>query len=424
MPLSFIRDNAEKVRRAVRAKNESVDVDGLLALDARRRELLGEVETLRHEQRMLSKEIGKRKREGADANDVLERMKEVSGRIKRIDGELAEVEEELNALLLRVPNLPDEDVPEGADESANVVVREWGEKPSFDFTPLPHDEIGKRLGILDFEVASKLAGSGFAFFRCAGALLERALINFMLDLHTRKHGYTEVSPPFLANRDCMTGTGQLPKMEEDMYRTAEDDLFLVPTAEVPVTNIHRGEVLNAETLPLYYCAYTPCFRREAGSYGRETKGLTRVHQFDKVELVKIVHPDTSEEELGKLLADAEEVLQLLELPYRVVQLCTGDLSFAAAKCYDIEAYAPGAGRYLEVSSCSNFRDFQARRSNIRFRDESGRTRHVHTLNGSGVALARTVIALLENHQTSDGCVKIPPALRPYMGGMEKLEPKQ
>lgn len=421
LPIGFIRENADVVRKAVKAKGEPVDIDALLDVDAKRRKLLGEVEQLRGEKNEASKEVGRRKKEGGDASDIIAKMQEVGDKIKGAEGELKEVDQKLDALLITVPNIPADDVPEGDDETANELVKEVGEKKTFSFKPRPHWEIGEDLGILDFGVASKLSGSGFAFFRGQGARLERALFNFMLDLHTKKHGYLEVFPPFLVNRESMTGTGQLPKLEEDMYKISEGDLFLIPTAEVPVTNIHRDETLEENDLPKYYCAYTACFRREAGSYGKETKGLTRVHQFDKVEMVKFVHPDTSWDELEKLLADAEDVVQALELSYRVVELCTGDLSFAGAKCYDIEAYAPGVDKYLEISSCSNFTDFQARRCNIRFKTSGKKTAFVHTLNGSGVALARTVISLLETHQREDGSVGIPEALRPYMDGATTIK---
>ena len=411
LPIGFIRENADAVRRAARTKGEPVDIDALLEVDARRRKLLGEVEQLRGEKNEASKEVGRLKKEGGDASEIIARMQEVGDKIKVVEDELKEIEQELDALLITVPNIPADDVPEGNDETANELVKEVGEKKTFSFEPRSHVEIGEDLGILDFGVASKLSGSGFAFFRGQGARLERALFNFMLDLHTKKHGYIEVFPPFLINRESMMGTGQLPKLEDDMYQISGDDLFLIPTAEVPVTNIHRDETLEEKDLPKYYCAYTACFRREAGSYGKDTKGLTRIHQFDKVEMVKFVHPDTSWDELEKLLADAEDV----------VQVCTGDLSFAGAKCYDIEAYAPGVDKHLEISSCSNFTDFQARRCNIRFRSSGKKTEFVHTLNGSGVALARTVIALLETHQREDGSVGIPEALRPYMDGADTIK---
>jgi seryl-tRNA synthetase len=407
LALKFIRENTDVVRKAAAAKGEPLDLDALLATDARRRELLGEVEKLRSERNEVSRKVGELKKKGEDAADIIAKMGTVGDRIKELEADLRVVEEELEAALLTVPNIPADDVPEGPDESANELVKKVGEKKTFSFTPLPHWEIGENLGILDFGIASRLSGSGFAFFRGAGARLERALISFMIDMHTEKHGYTEVFPPFLVNRETMTGTGQLPKLEEDMYRTSEDDLFLIPTAEVPLTSIHRDETLDESELPKYYCAYTACFRREAGAHGKDTRGLTRVHQFDKVEMVKFVAPDTSWDELESLLANAEAVVQALGLHYRVVKLATGDLSFAGAKCYDIEAYAPGVDAYLEISSCSNFTDFQARRCNIGFR-------------AGGIALPRTVIAILENYQREDGSVEIPEVLRPYMGGRDRI----
>jgi len=421
LDIKFIRENPELIRKAVRDKGEEVDIDRLLQLDAERRELLSRVEGLKHRRNVASDRIGALKREGRDPSEVIAEMRGLSSEIKELDGRLRSIEEELDRLLLMVPNVPDPSVPVGGGPEDNVEVKRWGEIPDPGFEPLPHWELGGRLGILDMGRASKLSGSGFVLFRGIGAKLQRALIEFMLDLHTKKHGYTELWPPALVTRQCMTGTGQLPKLEEDMYRCEVDDLFLIPTAEVPVTNFHRDEVIPEEELPLYYTAYTPCFRREAGSYGKETRGLVRVHQFDKVELVKFVKPETSSDELESLLEDAEEVLQLLGLPYRVMALSTGDLSFAAAKCYDIEVWAIGLGRYLEVSSCSNFRDFQARRANIRFRPkDGGKPEFVHTLNGSGVALPRTVIAIMENYQRPDGTVEVPEALRDYMDGMEVI----
>jgi len=324
-------------------------------------------------------------------------------------------------MLLRIPNVPAADVPAGEDSKSNEVVKTWGTRKTFAFKPLPHWDLGKALDILDFERASKITGGGFALFKREAARMERALFNFMLDLHTHEHGYVEVFPPFLVNRASMTGTGQLPKLEEDMYRTAADDLFLIPTAEVPVTNLHRDEILPHKQLPIYYTAYTACFRREAGSYGKDTKGLMRVHQFDKVEMVKFTRPETSYQELETLLQAAEKVLQLLGLEYRVLKLCAGDLSFSASKCYDIEIWAPGIERWLEISSCSNFEDFQARRCNIRFRDEDGKVRFVHTLNGSGVALARLILTIIETYQRQDGSIEVPEVLRPYMGGMVEVK---
>lgn len=419
--LKFIRENKELVKKAIQDKNESLDIDRLLDLDEKRRRIISEVEELKHQKNLSNQEIATLKKEGKSAEDEIEKMKEVSQKISFLDDSLKDLEEEIGKLLLRVPNVPHSSVPVGFDEGSNVVVKSWGKQPEFDFGPRPHWEIGELLGILDLARGAKLSGSGFYTFKGNGALLERGLINFMLDLHIKKHGYKEIWPPFLVNRDCMVGTGQLPKLEEDMYLCEKDNLFLIPTAEVPVTNLHRNETLSADDLPVYYVAYTPCFRREAGSYGKDTRGILRVHQFDKVELVKFVKPETSYEELEKLTADAEEVLQILRIPYRVRLLCTGDLSFAAAKCYDIEAWSPGVGNYLEVSSCSNYEAFQARRIGIKYKpDPKSKPEYVHTLNGSGVALARTVATILENFQTEKGTVIVPEALRLYMGGLEEI----
>ena len=422
LDIRYIRENEDLVRQAVANKREKADVDRILALDVDRRRLLGEVETLRGERNRVSKEIGDMRKRGEDAAAPMAAMKEVAGRIKALEKDLAAVEADLNARLLEVPNVPHASVPVGPDESANVEVRRHGEPRAFDFEPTPHWELGEALGILDIPRGGKITGSGFIHYRGLGALLQRALINFMIDLHVREHGFTEVGIPFLVNRASMTTTGQLPKLEDDMYRMPEDDAFLIPTAEVPVTNIHRGEILAAADLPIRYVAYSPCFRREAGAHGKDTRGLIRVHQFDKVELVKFVRPETSYDELESLTACAEAVLQRLGLPYRVVALATGDLSFAAAKCYDLEVWASGVDTFLEVSSCSNFGDFQARRGDIRFRPAAGeKPVLVHTLNGSGLALPRTVIAILENGQEADGSVTVPEALRPYMHGIERIE---
>ncbi len=416
LDIRYIRKNVETVKRAIELKNDYADIDKLLAMDSEKRQLLTEVEELKHQRNTVSEEIGRMKKQKQDASDIIKKMKDVSEQIKQFDERIKSLDEEINDTLIRIPNIPHPSVPEGKDESANVEVRKWGELTEHDFTPLPHWEIGEKLGILDLAGGAKVAGSSFINSIGLGARLQRALIAFMLDLHTKKHGYTEVSPPYLANRDSMFGTGQLPKLEEDMYHAAVDDLFLIPTAEVTVTNLLRDVTLNDEQLPVYYTAYTPCFRREAGTYGKDTRGLIRVHQFDKVEMVKFVRPESSYDELESLLQNAEEVLQLLELPYRVLNLSTGDLSFAAAKCYDIEVWASGLGKWLEVSSCSNFEDFQARRMNIRFkRNASAKPEYVHTLNGSGLALPRTVIAILENFQTDEGTVIVPEVLRDFMG---------
>jgi len=421
LDLKFIRDNKELVSKAIRDKGEAADVEKLLEVDRQRRAFLSEVEALRHKQKLASEEIAKLKKNGEPADEQIGAMKAVSQKIKDISKKVGEVDDKIGILALTIPNIPHNSVPVGVDEKANEVIKEWGEIPRFDFEPANHLGIAERLQIIDFQRAVKIAGRNFVLYRGAGARLERALINFMLDIHTKKHGYTEVSPPFLANRAAMTGSGQLPKLEDDMYRLKRDDLFLVPTAEVPLTNIFANEILKEEEFPIYYTAYTPCFRREAGSYGKDTRGLVRVHQFDKVEMVKFVRPEDSYDELEKLLENAEEVLRQLNLPYRISVLSTGELSFAGAKCYDIEAWAAGTGAYLEVSSVSNFEEFQSRRANIRYRPKGGgKLRYAHTLNGSGVALARTVIALLENNQQPDGSVLIPEALRPYMDGLERI----
>ncbi|RMG86854.1 MAG: serine--tRNA ligase [Candidatus Dadabacteria bacterium] len=421
LSIRTIREQADRVRRALEARGADVDLDRILALDARRREVLQELEALRSRRNAASKEVGRIKREGGDATGLMEEVRQVGERIKALEAELREVEPELDGLLLRVPNIPHDSVPVGRSEEDNPVVRTWGEPPAFDFEPLPHWEIGERLGILDFERAAKITGARFVVLRGLGSRLERALIQFMLDLHTGEHGYTEVWPPFMVNSKAMTGTGQLPKFQEDLFHLTDTDYYLVPTAEVPVTNLHADEILDEEALPIRYTAYTPCFRAEAGAYGKDTRGMIRQHQFDKVELVKFAHPDRSYEELETLTRNAEEVLRRLGLPYRVVTLCTGDLGFSAAKTYDLEVWLPGQGRYREISSCSNFEDFQARRANIRFRPKGGKgTELVHTLNGSGLAVGRTLVAILENYQREDGSVVVPEALRPYMGGVEVI----
>jgi len=421
LDINFIRNNPDKVKQAIALKHENAaSIDQLLGVDTQRRSMIHACEQLKSKRNEKSKEVSELKKKGQDASRIIEETKKIGDDIKSIEEKLKELDTQITNLMLRIPNIPAADVPIGKDEKDNVIVRAWGQRKTFDFTPLPHWELGSILNILDMERASKISGSGFILLKGLGAKLERALFSFMLDVHTREHGYTELFPPFLVTRTTMTGTGQLPKLEEDMYRTAADDLFLVPTAEVPVTNIHRDEILSYKDLPIYYTAYTPCFRREAGSYGKDTRGIIRVHQFNKVELVKLVKPETSYDELESLLGNAEKILQLLGLEYRVAKLSTGDMSFAAAKCYDIEVWAPGVGKFLEVSSCSNFEDFQARRINIRFRDEDGKLRFVHTLNGSGLALPRTVIALLETYQQKDGSIVIPDILQPYMGGIKVI----
>ena len=413
LSLQFIRENPRLVRQALEKRHDTAPIDEILALDERRRRLIGEVEELRSEHRRLSKELGKA---AEKPPALLSEMRARGDRIKTLQEELDRYDKELHDLLLEVPNIPHPSVPTGRDESENRVVRSWGEERKFDFTPLPHWELGERLGIIDFERGVKLSGSRFYVLKGPGAHLQRALISFMLDLHIREHGYTEVYPPFMVKRECMVGSGNLPKFADNLYHDEEDDFWFVPTAEVPLTNLHRDEILPPGTLPLHYVAYTPCFRREKMAAGKDTRGIKRGHQFDKVELYKFVAPDPSDEELEKMVGDAEEVCRRLGIPYRVLELCSGDLGFACARSYDIEMWSPGCGEWLEVSSCSNCTDFQARRANVRFRPEPGaRPQFVHTLNGSGLALPRVVISLVENYQQKDGSIVIPEALRPYTG---------
>jgi len=415
LDIKFIRENPEAVKQDLAKKRvpEST-ISALLKLDEERRDLLQKVEALKAQRNQANDQITLAKREGKPVEPLISAMKSVSQNIADIDSKMGGLDINIQDLMITIPNIPDFSVPEGTSSASNKVVREWGKQSQFAFKPKDHIELAQKLGWISFERAVKLAGSGFSLFQGEGARLVRALMNFMLDLHTKKHGYQEIWPPILVNTKSMTGTGQLPKMEEDMYRLRDDELYLIPTAEVPVTNIHRDEILEGKNLPIKYAAYSPCFRREAGSYGKDTRGLSRVHQFDKVELVKFVKPENALNELELLLKDAEEVLQLLELPYRVLLLCSGDLSFAAAKCYDLEIYAPGMGRWFEVSSCSAFGDFQARRMNIKYKSENGKTQFVHTLNGSGVAFARTILCLLENHQQADGSIRFPEALKKYL----------
>lgn len=421
--IKLIRDDAAAVREGLAKKNISVDLDAILANDKRVRELMMELDDLRSQKNAANDEISQAIAAKEDPKPKIAAMKVISEKIKTLEPEVQQLQVDIKEQIIGIPNLPHESVPVGGEDQ-NVEVRTWGEPVTFDFKPKTHIEIAEHLDIIDFKRAAKISGAGFILFKGDGARLERALFNFMLDVHTREHGYTEVFPPVLVNADSMTGTGQLPKMAEDMYKLQDDPFYLIPTAEVPVTNIHRDEVLKAEELPVYYTAYTSCFRREAGSYGKDTRGMIRVHQFDKVELVKFVRPETSYDELDKLVANAEKIFQLLNLPYRVLLLASGDLSFAAAKCFDIEAHAAGMNKYLEVSSCSNFEDFQARRANIRYKGgDVKKPTFVHTLNGSGVALARCVVAILENYQTAAGEVIVPEVLRPYMGGMEKIAPR-
>ena len=416
LDIKRIREDFENVKKAVESRGQGdFGIDRVLELDKKRRATLAEVEKMKNQQSTASKEIPKMKKAGEDPSELMKELKKLSEQIKTLDAEVSAVEEELRDALLNIPNTPYKDVQVGADDSDNVELRKWGEPRAFDFEEKAHWDIGQDLDILDFERAAKIAGTRFTVYKGMGARLERSVINFMLNLHTEEHGFTEILPPFMVNRDAMIGTGQLPKFEDDMFHVPAKDFFLIPTAEVPVTNLRMNEILDYDELPVYYTAYTPCFRKEAGSAGRDTRGLIRQHQFNKVELVKFVHPDESYKELELLTNAAEEVLQRLEIPYRVVRLSTGDLGFSSAMTYDIEVWMPSYGRYVEISSCSNFESFQARR-NIRFRPkEKGKPEFVHTLNGSGLAVGRTVAAILENYQQADGSVLIPKALQGYMG---------
>ncbi|MEW5767299.1 MAG: serine--tRNA ligase [bacterium] len=417
----FVRENLELVKTSLKDRGSEDNLERFLELDRKRRDTLTRVENLKAERNKATKEIGQRKGAGEPVEDIMTRMKEVSDWIKGLDEDLRDIEMELRDILLTIPNIPHATVPRGEDETNNLEVKRWGEKPEFSFSIKSHVEIGEDLGILDFERGAKITGARFTLLWGAGARLERALINFMLDIHTKEHGYIEVLPPFMTNSTSMIGTGQLPKFGQDLFKCENWDYYLVPTAEVPVTNIHQGEILDGEDLPKYYTAYTPCFRAEAGSYGKDTRGLIRQHQFNKVELVKFSRREDSYDELEKLLLNAEEILKRLGLHYRVVSLCTGDLGFSAAKTYDIEVWLPSQDTYREISSCSNFEDFQARRANIRYRPQKGaKPDFVHTLNGSGLAVGRTLVAILENYQQEDGSVLIPGALRPYMDGMEAI----
>jgi seryl-tRNA synthetase len=423
LDLKFIRGHLEQVEQALKNRGQDISLEEFQQREAGRRRVLAEVESLRAERNQLSKEVGQKKKAGleTEALPLMARVAAINETVKGLEEQVAELDTWVQDFRLNLPNIPHASVPVGASADDNPVVKTWGEPPQFDFEPKSHWDLGEGLGILDFERAVKITGSRFALLKGPGALLERALINFMLDLHTRKHGYLEVLPPFMTNRAAMTGTGQLPKFREDLFKLEDWDYFLVPTAEVPVTNIHREEILREEDLPLLYTAYTPCFRSEAGSYGKDVRGLIRQHQFNKVELVKFTTPETSYDHLESLLRDAEEVLRELGLHYRVVLLCTGDMGFSAAKTYDIEVWLPGQGLYREISSCSNFEDFQARRAEIRFRRAGAKgTELVHTLNGSGLAVGRTLVALLENYQQPDGRVRVPEKLRGYMGGMEEI----
>ena len=418
----WVRDNREILITALKNRNTEFDLDELFSLDDQRRSLQQEADLLKQKRNEESKKIGFLKKEGKDTEDLMKNVQNIAEQIKIIDDKLKATEEEWKEKQLWIPNIPHETVPIGQDESCNRVVRSWGKPREFDFEPRPHWDIGEGLDILDFERGSKIAASRFTVLKGLGARLERAIMNFMLDLHTQQHGYQEIFPPFLVNQKSMTGTGNLPKFADELYK-CQDDLYLIPTAEVPVTNYHADEILPDEILPLYYTSYTACFRREAGSYGKDVRGLIRQHQFNKVELVKFVAPETSYDELEKLLANAEEVLKVLQLPYRVVALCSGDLGFSSAKTYDIEVWIPSQKTYREISSCSNFEDFQARRANIRYRNKAGKVGFIHTLNGSGLAIGRTAVAILENYQQENGTVVIPDVLRPYMQGLELITPQ-
>jgi len=423
LDIKYLRQNVEFVRRKMLERGQEMDFGPFIAMDAKRLDILHEVELLRNERNTASKEIGEKKQRKEDASALIARMGEVSTRIRELDEALKKTEAELNEMGMIIPNIPHESVVYGTSSEDNPIVRPWGEKKPFDFQPRPHWEIGEKTNTLDFARGAKITGARFTLYRGLGAMLERAIINFMLDLHIAEHGYTEMLPPFLANRESMTGTGQLPKFAEDLFKVEKTDYYLIPTAEVPVTNIHRDEILSEKDLPIYYVAYSPCFRAEAGSYGKDTRGLIRQHQFNKVEMVKFTTPETSYDELEKLTLNAEEVLKRLNIPYRTVSLCTADLGFSSAKTYDVEVWLPGQDTYREISSCSNFDDFQARRASIRFRREgSGKVEFVHTLNGSGLAAGRTTVAVMENYQQTDGGVLIPEALRPYMRGIDRIPP--
>lgn len=419
LDLKFVRENPELVKEAAKNKNELVEVNKILELDGKRRDVIGQVEKLKALRNKVSEQIAIRKKNKEDATEDIAQMKEVGQKIAQLDSDLRSVLEAMDFHLIRLPNIPHPTVPIGANEEDNVKIKEWGDKPKFDFEPLLHWELGEKYDFLDLPAGANIAGSGFYVLKGVGARLQRALISFMLDTHSAD-GFIEVCAPLVANEKAMTGTGQLPKLADDMYQLKDENFYLIPTGEVPLTNLHQGEILSEDQLPIYYTAHTPCFRREAGAAGKDTRGILRVHQFDKVEMVKIVHPDSSYEELETLVEQAEKIIRALKIPYRVQILATGDLSFAAAKCYDIEIWAAGLKKYLEVSSVSNFVDFQARRMNTRFRDKDKKVRYVHTLNGSGTALPRLMAAIIENYQTEYGTIIIPEVLRPYMGGLAEI----
>jgi seryl-tRNA synthetase len=422
--IKLLRNNFEEVEKALSTRNEDFDLSKFKEIDEKRRELLGEVEKLKAEQNVVSKQVPIMKKEGKDVASVFEEMKNLSDKIKELDIEVSAIEKELNNFMLTLPNIPNPTVPVGSSDEDNIEIRKFGEPTKFEYEPKAHWDLGSDLGVIDAETGAKVSGSRFTFYKGAGARLERAIMNFFLDTHTEKHGYTEVFPPFMVSRESMTGTGQLPKFEEDAYKVLGDgkEYFLVPTAEVPVTNMYREQILDGSQLPIMHCAYTACFRAEAGSAGRDTRGLIRQHQFNKVELVKFTKPEDSYNELEKLTKDAEHVLQMLNLPYRVVKICIGDLGFTAAMKYDIEVWMPSYNRYVEISSCSNFEEFQARRANIKYKDNiKDKAKFIHTLNGSGVAIGRTTAAILENYQQADGSIKIPEVLVPYMGGLTEIK---
>ncbi|MEG1502002.1 MAG: serine--tRNA ligase [Synergistaceae bacterium] len=421
LDIKWIREHSEETRKMLKNRNNTFPLDQFLALDTKRREELAKVETLKEKRNAGTKEVAVLKKSGQNADELMDEMRLIGDEIKVLDDEANKIQEELDLLALSIPNRPHESVPIGIDENFNVEIRRWGEPKEFDFTPKPHWDLGEALGIIDFENGVKLAESRFSILKGNGAKMERSLMNFMLNLHTGEHGFTEIAPPVLVNSKTMQGTGQLPKFAEDLYRCVNDDLWLIPTAEVPLTNIHSGEILNESDLPKYYCAYTPCFRREAGSYGRDMKGILRQHQFDKVEMVKLSVPEKSYDELEHMTNCAEKVLQLLEIPYRVICLSTGDMGFGASKTYDIEVWIPSQNCYREISSCSNCEDFQARRMGTKYRPaDGGKSKFVHTLNGSGIAIGRCLIAVMENYQNEDGSITVPKVLRHYMGGIEKI----
>lgn len=424
LDIKVIRTETERVKKAMARRKENVDIDAVIALDEKRRGLLYEAESLKAKQNEESKKIAVLKKEGNDASEIFAELKELSDRIKELDGQIRDAEDELYKMLLSIPNIPNDTVPDGNSDEDNVEIRRWGEPTKFDFEPKAHWDLGESLNILDFQAAAKITGARFTVYRGMGARLERAIISYFLDTHTEKNGYTEILPPYMVHRNSMVGTGQLPKFEEDAFKVTGTEYFLIPTAEVPVTNLYRESILDGASLPIKHVAYSACFRAEAGSAGRDTRGLIRQHQFNKVELVKFTRPEDSYDELEKLTHDAESVLQGLGLPYRVVKICIGDLGFTPTMKYDIEVWMPSYGRYVEISSCSNFEDYQARRAGIRFKDGvKSKAQFVHTLNGSGVAVGRTVAAIMENYQQGDGSIIIPEVLRPYMGGKEKISPE-